>query len=250
MTKALSQEPGRRIRKSPLPRFLICVVALLLTLPAWGGDKEKDEETLKNATSVLQEAIDSGKIPTSLLDKAKCVIVLPNVKKFGIGVGGSGGRGPMTCRSGKEFEGKWSAPAMYTIGGASVGLQVGGTSTDFVLLVMGDKGVEAVLQDKTKLGTDATAAAGPSGASATSTSVGGVDVLTYAKAKGLFAGVSLEGATLHADGDANKRLYGKPVSAREIVRGNAVTTPPGGQPLISLLDSKLPKHGGSKAKSQ
>jgi lipid-binding SYLF domain-containing protein len=250
MTQGLSPRTGGYVRKSTLPLFLISVFALLLALPAWAGDKEKDEETLKNAASVLREAIDGGKIPTSLLDEAKCVIVLPNVKKFGIGVGGSGGRGALTCRSGKDFEGKWSAPAMYTIGGASVGLQVGGTSTDFVLLVMGDKGVQAVLQDKTKLGSDATAAAGPSGATTASTSVGGVDVLTYAKAKGLFAGVSLDGATLHADADANQRLYGKPISGREIVRGNAVKAPPGGQPLISLLDSKLPKHGGSKAKSQ
>jgi len=246
MTQVLSPRTGGHIRKSVLPHFFIFVLTILLTLPAWSAGKEKDEDTLKNAATVLKEALDSGKIPRNLLDQAKCVIVLPNVKKFGVGVGGSGGRGPMTCRAGKEFEGKWSAPAMYSIGGASVGLQVGGTSTDFVLLVMGEKGVDAVLQDKTKLGTDATAAAGPSGATAASTSVGGVDVLTYAKAKGLFAGVSLDGATLHADGDANKRLYGTTTSAREIVRDNAVKTPAGGQPLISLLDSELRKRGSSK----
>ena len=242
MMQGLSQRTGGYVRKNALPLFLITVLSMLLTLPVWGADVEKDEDTLKNAASVLQEAIEGGKVPTSLLDQAKCVIVLPNVKKFGIGVGGSGGRGPLTCRGGKDFEGKWSAPAMYTIGGASVGLQVGGTSTDFVLLVMDDKGVDAVLADKTKLGSDATAAAGPSSASSASTSVGGADFLTYAKAKGLFAGVSLDGATLHADGDANKRLYGKPISARQIVRQGEVKTPAGGQPLISLLDSKLPGH--------
>ncbi len=248
MTQSLSQRAGGHIRKSALPRFLISVLAMLLTLPAWGAGVQKDEDTLKNAAAVLKEALDSAKVPPSLLDKAKCVILLPNVKKFGFGVGGSGGRGPMTCRAGKDFDGKWSAPAMYSIGGASVGLQVGGSSTDFILLVMGEKGVEAILQDKTKLGTDATAAAGPSGATSASTSVGGADVLTYAKAKGLFAGVSLDGATLHQDGDANQRLYGKAISAREIVRGNAVKTPAGGQPLISLLNSKLPKRGVSKVK--
>ena len=242
MTQGLSQRISGHLSKSGVLFFLVSVVAMLLTIPAWGADVEKDDVTLKNAATVLQDAIDSGKVPTDLLDKAKCVIILPNVKKVGFGVGGSGGRGPMSCRRGKNFEGKWSAPAMYTIGGASIGLQVGGTSTDFVLLVMNDKGVDAVLSDKTKVGSDATAAAGPSGASSASTSVGGVDMLTYAKAKGLFAGVSLDGATLHPDGDANKRLYGKTIGARDILREGAVTTPEGGHALVSLLDSKLPKR--------
>jgi SH3 domain-containing YSC84-like protein 1 len=243
MTQGSFQRSSGHLDKIYRLFLLVSGLAMLLTLPAWGADKEKDEDTFKNAATVLQDAVDSGKVPTDLLDKAKCVIILPNVKKFGIGVGGSGGRGPMSCRSGMHFEGKWSAPAMYTIGGASVGLQVGGTSTDFVLLVMNDKGVKAVLSDKTKVGSDATAAAGPSGATAASTSVGGVDMLTYAKAKGLFAGVSLDGATLHPDGDANKRLYGKTISAKEILRDNAVSPPGGGgRELVSLLDSKLPKR--------
>jgi len=242
MTQSLSQRSSRHLNKIYRLFLLVSGLAMLLTIPAWGADVEKDDVTLKNAATVLQDAIDSGKVPTDLLDKAKCVIILPNVKKVGFGVGGSGGRGPMSCRRGKNFEGKWSAPAMYTIGGASIGLQVGGTSTDFVLLVMNDKGVDAVLSDKTKVGSDATAAAGPSGASSASTSVGGVDMLTYAKAKGLFAGVSLDGATLHPDGDANKRLYGKTIGARDILREGAVTTPEGGHALVSLLDSKLPKR--------
>jgi len=242
MTRRLLQEPVAQSRKSAVLCFIVSVLVALFALPAWAADVQKDDETIKNATTVLREALEEAKIPTNLLDQAKCVIVLPNVKKFGFGVGGSGGRGPMTCRSGKQFEGKWSAPAMYSIGGASVGLQVGGSSTDFILLVMGKKGVDAILQDKTKLGTDATAAAGPSGATTASTSVGGADVLTYAKAKGLFAGVSLDGATLHQDGDANQRLYGKSISGREILRDNAVKTPPAGEPLITLLDSKLPKR--------
>jgi lipid-binding SYLF domain-containing protein len=217
-------------------------LVILLILPAWAGDKEKDEETLKNAAAVLQEMLNDKNIPSGVIAKADCVIVLPNVKKFGVGVGGSGGRGPMSCRAGKDFRGKWSAPAMLSVSGVSAGLQVGGSSTDFVLLVMAEKGVEAVLKGKTKLGRDATAAAGPSGAT-TGGAVGGSDMLTYGRAKGLFAGTSMGGATLEQDHDANKRLYDKAISAREIVRGNVVQTTPGGQPLVSLLNSKTAKHG-------
>jgi len=184
--------------------------------------------------------LNSKAVPTDLLEKAECVIVLPNVKKFGFGIGGSGGRGPISCRTGKNFEGKWSAPAMLTVGGVSAGLQVGGSSSDFVLLVMTDKGVNTILDQKTKLGSDATAAAGPSGA--TSGSPVGSDVLTYGRAKGLFAGVSLGGASLEADNDANKRTYGKPLSVRDIVLGNAVQTPAGQRELITLLDNKAGKH--------
>ena len=149
----------------------------------------------------------------------------------------------MSCRAGDKFDGAWSAPAMYSMGGASIGLQAGGSSSDFVLLVMSDKGVEAILKDKTKMGTDATAAAGPSGATTGSTSVGGADILTYGRARGLFAGVSLEGATLHQDTDANKRLYDKPIGAREIVRKSDVQPTPAGKGLVDLLNAKIPKHG-------
>jgi SH3 domain-containing YSC84-like protein 1 len=197
-------------------RALSCLfisLAILLAVPAWSGDKEKDEDRLKNAASVFQEVVGGDSVPPEVLAKADCVIVLPGVEKVGFGVGGSGGRGAMSCRSGEKFAGKWSAPAVYSMGGASVGLQAGASSTDFVLLVMNEKGVDAVLADKTKLGSDANAAAGPSGATAASSSVGGADVLTYARAKGLFAGVSLEGAVLHQDNDANQRLYGKAISA-------------------------------------
>jgi len=147
----------------------------------------------------------------------------------------------MTCRGGEHFHGKWSAPAMFSVSGVSAGLQVGGSSSDFVLLIMSEKGLNAILKGKTKLGSDATAAAGPSGA--TASSVGEADVLTYGKAKGLLAGVSLGSATLEPDHDANKRLYGKAISAREIVLGNAVSTPAGGEPLVSLLNSKAARRG-------
>jgi len=226
--------------KRALARALTSLIVVLLALPAWGGDKEKDEETIKNATTVLQDMLTSNAVPADLLAKAECVIVLPNVKKFGFGIGGSGGRGPISCRTGKNFEGKWSAPAMLKVGGVSAGLQVGGSSSDFVLLVMSEKGVNTILDQKTKLGTDATAAAGPSGA--TSGSPVGSDVLTYGRAKGLFAGVSLGGASLEADNDANQRTYGKPLSARDIVLGNAVRTSTGQRELITLLDNKAGKH--------
>jgi lipid-binding SYLF domain-containing protein len=222
-------------------RLLTTIFVLLFILPAWGADKSKDEETLGKAAAVLQGMIDSKSVPSDVLARANCVIVLPSVKKFGFGVGGSGGRGPMVCRAGKNFSGRWSAPAMYTIGGASVGLQVGGSSTDFVLLIMSQKGVDAMLQGKSKLGSDATAAAGPSGATTAGT-VGGTDVLTYGRASGLFAGMSLGGATLQADDDANKRLYGKAVTATEIVIENSVKTTLGGQALDSLLNTKVAKH--------
>jgi SH3 domain-containing YSC84-like protein 1 len=237
MTQTVLEGTHERAGRRALPGLLIALLVIGLTLPIWSADKNKDEETLRNAASVLQGMLNSSNVPAHLLEKANCVLVLPGVKKFGVGIGGSGGRGAMTCREGEKFSGKWSTPAMYSIGGVSVGLQVGGTSTDFVLLVMDDKGVEAILQDKTKLGSDATVAAGP-GATAQSAEVGGADVLTYARTKGLFAGVSLDGATLHQDVDANLRLYGKKISSREIIRGNAAKTTEGGQALVSLLDSK------------
>ena len=228
----------------PMPKIKTAVSCLLpsllltLTVPAWGADKTKDEETIRNATTVLQTMLDSKAVPGSLLVTAKCIIVLPGLKKFAVGVGGSGGRGPMTCRDGENFTGnKWSAPAMFTIGGASAGMQLGGSSTDFVLLIMGPKAVNTVLQGKTKVGSDLTAAAGPSGATSTG-SVGGADILTYGRATGLFAGISLNGASLEPDSSANQRIYDKTISAREIVTDSAVKTTPAGQSLVSLLDSK------------
>jgi SH3 domain-containing YSC84-like protein 1 len=229
------------VSKGYWQRLLVPVFLIVLIVPAWGADKAKDEETLKNAATLLSEMLKSNNVPGDVLAEANCIIVLPNVKKFGFGIGGSGGRGPMTCRGGKDFSGKWSAPAMYTIGGASVGFQVGGSSTDFVLLIMSQKGVDAVMQGKTKLGSDATAAAGPSGVTRAGT-MKGTDMLTYAQASGLFAGTSLGGATLEPDKDANKRLYGKEITAKEIVIQNAVKTTPGGEGLVSLLNAKIAKH--------
>jgi SH3 domain-containing YSC84-like protein 1 len=225
----------------PMPKlktavsWMLTSLVLVWTLPAWGADKAKDEETIRNATKVLEAMLTSKAVPESLLVTADCILILPSVKKFAVGVGGGGGRGPMTCREG--FSGsKWSAPAIFSIGGASAGLQVGGSSTDFVLLIMAPSAANKVLAGKTKVGSDLTAAAGPSGA--TTASSPGVDILTYRRAKGLFAGVSLNGATLNPDSSANQRLYDKTVGAREIVVDNAVKSTPAGESLVSLLESK------------
>jgi len=214
---------------------LVAIVVLALGASAWAADKAKDEETLRNANTVLHAMLDGNSIPPDLLAKADCVVVLPGVKKFGFGVGGSGGRGPLLC---KTKSGAWSAPAMYTIGGVSAGFQVGGSSTDFVLVVMTQKGMDALMNGKMKLGNEATATAGPSGA--TAADVGG-DIYTYGRAKGLFAGVSLGGATLEFDKDANTRLYGADATDDTIVIKNSVKTPEAGKPLVSLLNSKSKK---------
>jgi len=225
--------------KRAVPWLLAALFLILTTLPVCGATKADDEQTIRNASAVLQAMIAGKEVPTSVLAKADCIIVLPGVKKFAVGVGGSGGRGPMSCRSGENFTGKWSAPAMYTIAGASAGLQIGGSSTDYVLLLMARNAVEAVVKGKSKIGSDVTAAAGPSGSTASTGT--GADVLTYARAKGLFAGVSLDGSTLDPDSDANQRLYDKPTSVHAIVRDNEVKPTSAGEALMTELDSKLAK---------
>ena len=238
MLRTASEKTSLRITRRALLCYLSSIV-MVLFLPAFAADKEKDEETLRRANLVLQDMLNSKDISREVLSKADCVLILPDVKKFGFGVGGSGGRGPLLCRRGEKFNGKWSAPAMYSVGGASVGLQVGGSSTDFVLLLMDEKVVNQVLNGKTKMGTDATAAAGPG---ATAASASDVDILTYGRAKGVFAGVSLGGSSVEADNDANYRLYGKTLTATDIVRGTDVKPTTDGRALVTMLDSKLTKH--------
>jgi len=227
-----------RSARRAVPCLLAILFLILTTLPLCGATKADDEQSIRNATAVLQAMLASKEVPASVVAKADCVIILPSVKKFAVGVGGSGGRGPMSCRSGDNFKGKWSPPAMYTIAGASAGLQIGGSSTDYVLLLMAPNAVEAVVKGKSKIGSDVTAAAGPSGATASTSTA---DVLTYARSKGLFAGVSLDGSTLDPDSDANQRLYDKPTSVHGIVRDNAVKPTSAGEALITELDSKLAK---------
>ena len=221
--------------------ILAAAIALFAAPHMRAADKQDDEDTLQKANVVLSSMLSGGTIPTHLLATAKCIVILPGVKKFGVGIGGSGGRGPMLCRGGEHFSGGWSTPAMMTIGGASVGLQVGGSSTDFVLLVMDQKVVTQMLSGKTKMGTDATDTAGPSGATAAAAT--DAQVYSFGRAKGLFAGVSISGADTSPDNSANSRLYGGSLDASSIVRGNSVHPTPGGQSLISTLNSKTHHHG-------
>jgi SH3 domain-containing YSC84-like protein 1 len=238
MLRTATKKTSERITRKALLWFLGSM-ALLMILPVNAADKQKDEDTLRQANLVLQGFLNSKDISSASLSKANCVLILPGVKKFGFGVGGSGGRGPLLCRSGQNFDGKWSTPAMYSVGGVSAGFQVGGSSSDFVLLLMNPKVVNQILNGKTKMGTDATAAAGPG---ATAASASDVDILTYGKAKGLFAGVSLGGATVEPDNDANHRLYGKTLTATNIVRETGVQPTTEGKSLVAVLDSKLAKH--------
>jgi len=216
--------------------LLSCVTTLILSVPpARGGDKEKDDQTLRNAATVLQAMLDNDNVPPSVLAKATCVIVLPGVKKFGFGMGGSGSRGPVSCRTGKDFARSWSAPAIYVVGGVSVGREAGGSPSYYVLLIMDQKAVGGLLNGKTKLGGDATVTAGPTRATPTNTT--GSDVLTYRRAEGLFACVVMGGVTLEPDTDANKRLYGKDLIARDILIG-VVAPPPAGRNFVSLLNGE------------
>jgi SH3 domain-containing YSC84-like protein 1 len=223
------------------------VVALtlagLMVLPAFGQEKEADR--VKAAGTVISEIMNvPDDIPQSVIDKADCVVVMPSVLKAAFIVGGSYGRGVLTCRSGKNFHGPWSAPSMMALEGASFGLQLGGQATDFVLLLMSPTSAANILKSKVKIGGDASAAAGPVGrnASAETDASMRAEILSYSRARGLFAGVSLSGSTLRADNDANKNLYGKEVSASAIVFDKAVPPPPSAQLLLRTLNRKSPKN--------
>ena len=219
-------------------------MCFLVALPIYAGDSKEDTR-LKDSSTVLHEILDMPDkgIPRDLLNKAYCVVVYPSVKKAAFVVGGSYGRGIITCRTGKNYAGPWSAPAMFALEGASFGFQIGGEATDFVLLIMNDKGAKSVLSSKVKLGADASAAAGPIGrtTSAETDVVMKAEILSWSRARGIFGGVSLEGSTLRSDDGANKDLYGKELTAREIVHGGTVTMPADGRPLVSLLEKTSPK---------
>ncbi len=222
----------------------ILALAALLCPAALAANKEKEQERLQQAGTVLQEILDiPDAIPPDLLNKAECVVVIPSTLKFAIGLGGSYGRGAMSCRSGANFTGSWSAPAMYALEGANVGFQLGGQATDFVLLVMNAHGVESLLKSKVKLGADASAAAGPKGrdAAAATDAFMRAEILTYSRSRGLFAGISLEGSTLRQDNSANEKIYGRKITAKEIVRGSA-GMPAGGATLVSTLNHHSPKN--------
>jgi SH3 domain-containing YSC84-like protein 1 len=219
------------------------VVLLLLSGTTAFGRQSGEHSRLRNSTAVLRAIFGMpDSIPAELLDRAECVIVFPSVKKVAIGIGGSYGRGAMLCRTGEAFDGPWGPPAMAALEGGSIGLQLGGQATDFVLLVMNPGGAASVLESRVKLGADASAAAGPKGrtAGAATDIVMRAEILTYSRARGLFAGVSLEGSTLRADSGANDSLYGRRLGPREIVRGGAVAVPAAAQPLVELLNRRSP----------
>ena len=235
-----------------MKRLLICTLLVLMsTAAAFAADDEREEDRVKDAGVVLKEILDiPDDIPLDLLDKAECVIILPSVKKGAFGIGGSYGRGVMICRGGEHYTGKWGAPALYALEGVSIGFQIGGQATDFVLLVMNPKGAESLLYSKVKLGADASAAAGPKGRTVEGATdvVMQAEILSYSRNKGLFAGVSLEGSTLRSDGGANENLYGKKLTAKEIIREGKVAIPPCANELVTLLNTKSPVNK-SDAKS-
>src|ERR1700723_2875051 len=198
-------------------QLLTLAVCLAVAVPVFAQGKE--DNRLANSADVLKQIMGDKGLPTNILDQADCVLIFPSVKKVAVGIGGSYGRGALVCRTGANKNGKWGAPAMYKLDQGSIGVQLGSTATDFVLVIMNNKGAEQILNGKTKLGADAAAAAGPPGAAANGYNADAmkVDVLTYSRSKGLFAGVSLSGASMDTDDDANKALYGKPISASAIV---------------------------------
>ena len=219
--------------------------ALLNPAPAQAASKDKDEDRLRNSGTVMKEILGiPDDIPQDLIDKADCIIVIPSVMKGAFGIGGSYGRGAMTCRSGDTFQGPWGAPTMMALEGVSFGFQLGGQSTDFVLLVMNPRGASAILSSKVKLGADAAAAAGPKGrnAQADTDVTMRAEVLTYSRSRGLFAGISLDGSTLRPDNDANERIYGRKIPAKNIVLHGAVPVPAAAKALIETLNRHSPKN--------
>jgi SH3 domain-containing YSC84-like protein 1 len=227
-----------------MKKLVVCLAILLMSSPgAFAANDEHEEERVKDSGEVLKEILNiPDNIPQDLLDKAECVVVLPSVKKGAFGIGGSYGRGVMVCRSGEHYKGKWGAPALYALEGVSIGFQLGGQATDFVLLIMNPKGARSLLSSKVKLGADASAAAGPKGRTAEGATdiVMNAEILSYSRNKGLFAGVSLEGSTLRSDGSANEKLYGRKLSAKEIIREGKVGIPACANQLIAQLDKKSP----------
>jgi lipid-binding SYLF domain-containing protein len=227
-----------------MKKLLVVCLIFAFMLPAF-ADSDKEEDRVKDSGVVLKEILNiPDNIPQDLLDKAECIVVLPSVKKGALGIGASYGRGVMICRSGLHYTGAWGAPALYALEGVSIGFQLGGQATDFVLLVMNPGGAKSLLTSKVKLGADASAAAGPKGRTAEGATdvVMSAEILSYSRNKGLFAGVSLEGSTLRSDGSANEKLYGAKLSAKDIIRGGKVKTPASAAELVTLLNKKTPKN--------
>src|SRR5271167_1336954 len=234
------------LRKS----ILVVCLGLVATAPLFAGNKEQDR--LKNAGTVMQEVMNTPEnIPQEVMEKADCVIVIPSLLKAAFGIGASYGRGAMVCRTGKNFRGPWGAPAMMALEGGSIGFQIGGQATDLVLLVMNEGGARSILNSKVKLGGDASVAAGPVGrdASADTDAYMRAEVLSYSRSRGLFAGISLEGSTLRPDDDATADVYGRKITAREIVLDGEAHTPPSGRLLVSVLQKHSPVNESKESAS-
>lgn len=225
----------------------ICLVLALFgaSAPAFSQDQKKEanneQERIKDSGEVLKQIMDAPDkgIPGSVLKGCKCVIVMPSVKKVAIGIGGSYGRGVMTCRTGTDYKGPWSAPIMMASSGGNIGFQIGGQETDFVIIVMNDQGAKSLLNNKIKLGADASVAAGPVGRTAEASTNASMqaEMLSYSRSRGVFGGVSLSGATLRPDGGANENLYGRKVTSQEIIDGK-VSMPPEANQLIETLKAQ------------
>lgn len=224
----------------------LLIAILLFASVSFAGTegKEKQESRLENAGQVMDAVLHMpDTIPQSVLDKTKCVVVIPSVLKAAFVVGASYGRGAMVCRTGRDFTGPWGAPSMMLLAGGSFGFQIGAEATDFVFLIMNDRGAHSLLHSKVKLGGDVSAAAGPVGrdAEADTDAYMRAEILTYSRARGIFAGISLEGSTLSPDSDGNEALYGRRISAHDIVLGLGPQTPVAGRQLDALLDKVTPR---------
>lgn len=232
-----------------MSRSLSLMLCAVLASTALYAQHNKEQDRLENAGVVMQEILDvPDNIPQELLQKAACVIVVPSMTKVALGIGGSYGRGAMVCRSGRIFNGRWGAPAMYALDGGSFGLQLGAESTDVVLLVMNNRGIDALLGSKVKLGVNLSAAAGPKGrtAEASTDATFRAEILSYSRSRGLFAGISLEGTSLRPDDDASRQVYGRKMTARGIVTGTRITVPASGRHLVAVLDKNAPYNESKK----
>jgi len=237
-----------------MKKYLVTAACLALVAGAVYAHKlNKEQKRLEACGVVMQEVLNvPDNIPRELLEKAECVIVIPSVKKLAFGVGADYGRGAIVCRTGEKFRGPWGAPAMYALEGGSVGFQIGGEATDLVLLVMNDRGMESILSSKVKLGVDASVAAGPKGrdASADTDAWMRAEILSYSRARGLFAGISLEGSTIRPDDEASEQVYGRAIKAKEIVRAGHMDVPSTGRAFVNVLQKSAPRNESERASNQ
>jgi lipid-binding SYLF domain-containing protein len=231
-----------------LKRWAVVMIGILVFAPVtFAKDHDgakKEEDRLANSSTVMAEILNvPDNIPRNLLDKARCVVVMPSVLKAAFIVGGDYGRGTMVCRTGKDFSGRWGAPAMYALEGGSIGFQIGGEATDFVFLIMNDRGANSLLHSKVKLGADASIAAGPVGRTTAADTDAYLrsEILSYSRARGVFVGVSLEGSTLRPDNKADRDLYGRSVTAVQIIKESEVRAPSIASHLIAELENASPR---------